>query len=92
MAGLNRREKTWISDSFGARVNFDPTERLLYSHDIAAMPGLFKPLVGRTIPDAVVQPGGPRDGRSPSCPGARDLRVTEASFPPGKASSWIFTA
>jgi len=56
MAGLNRREKTWISDSFGARVNFDPTERLLYSHDIAAMPGLFKPLVGRTIPDAVVQP------------------------------------
>jgi Fe-S oxidoreductase/FAD/FMN-containing dehydrogenase len=31
-------------------------ERKLYSHDIAAMPGLIKPLIGDTTPDAVVQP------------------------------------
>lgn len=37
-------------------MNFNPVERLLYSHDIAAMPSLFKPLVGRTIPEAIVQP------------------------------------
>lgn len=38
------------------RVNLDRIERKLYGHDIAAMPGLVKPLLGSTIPDAVVQP------------------------------------
>ncbi|MBN1224002.1 MAG: FAD-binding oxidoreductase, partial [Candidatus Aminicenantes bacterium] len=41
---------------FGDRANFNPTERLLYSHDIAAMPSLFKRLIGNTLPDVVVQP------------------------------------
>lgn len=40
----------------GGRVSFDHTERLLYSHDIAAMPNLIKPVVDNTIPDAVAQP------------------------------------
>jgi Fe-S oxidoreductase/FAD/FMN-containing dehydrogenase len=43
-------------EKFGERVSFDRTERVLYSHDIAAMPNLIKPLVGNTIPDAIVQP------------------------------------
>ena len=37
-------------------MNFRKTERKLYGHDIAAMPALIKPLVGSTVPDAVVQP------------------------------------
>jgi len=56
MSRLNNTEKTWLEDKFGPRVNFRPTERLLYGHDMAAMPGLFKPLIGRTVPAAVVQP------------------------------------
>ena len=43
-------------DTFGDRVKYDMTERRLYGHDIAAIPNLVKPLVGNTIPDAVVQP------------------------------------
>jgi FAD/FMN-containing dehydrogenase len=56
MARLNNKEKKWLEEKFAARANFNPTERLLYSHDIAAIPSLFKPLIGRTVPDAVVQP------------------------------------
>ncbi len=56
MSRLSKKGKKWLEDKFGARANFSPTERLLYSHDIATMPGLFKPLVGKTTPDAVVQP------------------------------------
>ena len=56
MAGLKKKHKQWLEEQFAERVNFNPVERLLYSHDIAAMPSLFKPLVGRTIPEAIVQP------------------------------------
>jgi len=56
MAKLGRKDQLWLKDKFGDRVNMNPTERLLYSHDIAAIPGLFKPLIGNTTPDAVVQP------------------------------------
>ncbi|MCI0515132.1 hypothetical protein L0128_18110 [candidate division KSB1 bacterium] len=56
MSGLNKTEQAWLQEKFGDLVNFDRNERVLYSHDIAAMPGLFKPLIGNTIPDAVVQP------------------------------------
>jgi Fe-S oxidoreductase/FAD/FMN-containing dehydrogenase len=41
---------------FGSRATFSKTERVLYGHDIGAMPSLIKPLIGKTIPDAVVQP------------------------------------
>lgn len=43
-------------ERFGERVSFDPTERTLYGHDIAAIPSLVAPLIGNTTPDAVVQP------------------------------------
>jgi Fe-S oxidoreductase/FAD/FMN-containing dehydrogenase len=56
MGRLNKKSRKWLEEKFGTRSNFNPTERLLYSHDIAAMPGLFKPLIGATIPEAVVQP------------------------------------
>jgi len=56
MAKLTEKNKEWLQEKFGERVNFNKTERLLYSHDIAAIAGLFKPLIGNTIPHAVVQP------------------------------------
>ena len=37
-------------------ITFDKVERKLYGHDIGAMPSLVKPLIGSTIPDAVIQP------------------------------------
>ncbi|MBI4284806.1 MAG: FAD-binding oxidoreductase [Chloroflexi bacterium] len=46
----------FLTQQFGKRVTFHRTERQLYGHDIAAMPGLVRPIVGKTIPDAVVQP------------------------------------
>lgn len=48
--------RKWLEEKFQSRVNFDPTERLLYGHDIAAIPSLFQPFIGRTIPEAIVQP------------------------------------
>ena len=56
MAKLSKKNQEWLLEKFGERANFNPVERLLYSHDIAAMPGLFKPLIGNTIPYVVVQP------------------------------------
>jgi len=50
----NQRES--LAALFGDRVTFDRTERALYGHDIASLPSLARPLVGRTVPDAVVQP------------------------------------
>lgn len=56
MVKIKKSEKNWLVEKFGDRANFNPTERMLYGHDIAAMPGLFKPLIGNTTPDAVIQP------------------------------------
>jgi Fe-S oxidoreductase/FAD/FMN-containing dehydrogenase len=56
MAKMNKSQQSYLQEKFGNRVTFDRTERKLYGHDIAALPGLFKPLVGDTTPNAVVQP------------------------------------
>ncbi len=56
MDRLSKENKKWLEDKFGPRVNFNPNELILYSHDIAAVPSLFKPLIGKAIPDAIVQP------------------------------------
>ena len=56
MGKLNSKQQAYLEGKFGSRVCFRKTERKLYGHDIAAMPGLLKPLVGDTIPEAVVQP------------------------------------
>ncbi|MFH1151136.1 MAG: FAD-binding and (Fe-S)-binding domain-containing protein [Actinomycetota bacterium] len=54
--GLTRAQRSFLQTRFANRVNFDPVERRLYGHDIGALPHLVRPLVGRTTPDAVVQP------------------------------------
>ncbi len=56
MGKMNNELRTDLEKKFGNRVNFRKLERKLYGHDIAAIPGLIKPLIGKTIPDAVVQP------------------------------------
>ncbi|MFA5881876.1 MAG: FAD-binding oxidoreductase, partial [Eubacteriales bacterium] len=40
---------------FGQRVSFDEAERMLYSHDVANLPGAVEKMVLKTA-DAVVQP------------------------------------
>jgi len=37
MAKFSRKNREWLEEKFAERANFNPTERLLYSHDIAAM-------------------------------------------------------
>ncbi len=56
MGQVGTEQRIFLEEKFGRRVNFQPLERKLYGHDIAAMPGLFKPLIGNTTPEAVVQP------------------------------------
>lgn len=56
MGKINTKQQTYLEEKFGNRVTFNRVERMLYGHDIAAMPSLFKPLIGDTTPDAVVQP------------------------------------
>jgi Fe-S oxidoreductase/FAD/FMN-containing dehydrogenase len=56
MKTLNSRLKKVLEEKFGSRVTFRRVERKLYGHDVAAMPDLIRPLVGNTIPEAVVQP------------------------------------
>ncbi len=56
MAALQAADKRSLESLFRTRVSFDRMERKLYGHDIAEIPSLIKPLVGSTVPDAVVQP------------------------------------
>ena len=53
---MNAQKQAFLEEKFGSRVSFNSIERKMYSHDIAAMPNLVKPLIGNTIPEAVVQP------------------------------------
>ena len=53
---LTKTAKSYLVEKFGDRTNFMKLERKLYGHDIAAVPSLIKPLIGNTVPDAVVQP------------------------------------
>jgi Fe-S oxidoreductase/FAD/FMN-containing dehydrogenase len=61
MGKLNTQQQEYLEKKFGSRVTFRQTERRLYSHDIAALPGIIKPVVGNTVPDAVVQPSTEED-------------------------------
>jgi Fe-S oxidoreductase/FAD/FMN-containing dehydrogenase len=45
-----------IKGIFGDHVAFDKLERMFYSHDVGSLPSLVKPLIGSTMPAAVVQP------------------------------------
>ncbi len=56
MGALRKAERSFLEGTFGGRVTFDRMERKLYGHDIAAMPAIMKPVIGSTVPEAVVQP------------------------------------
>jgi Fe-S oxidoreductase/FAD/FMN-containing dehydrogenase len=56
MSTINSKQKSYLEAKYGSRVTFRRTERKLYGHDIAAIPGIIRPFIGNTIPDAVVQP------------------------------------
>lgn len=56
MARIDSRDEVYLKELFGERLSLRKTERKLYGHDIAAMPGIMKYIVGDTIPDVVVQP------------------------------------
>ncbi|MFC1974556.1 FAD-binding protein, partial [Chloroflexota bacterium] len=56
MGKINNELRADLLKRFGNHVSFRKLERKLYGHDIAAVPGLIKPLIGKTTPDAVVQP------------------------------------
>ncbi|MCL5986198.1 MAG: FAD-binding oxidoreductase [Actinobacteria bacterium] len=56
MRKINAKDGDYLKGKFGDRISFSRTERKLYGHDIAVMPDLFKPLIGNTVPEAVVQP------------------------------------
>ena len=56
MNKLSSAQKSFLESTFGDRVNFHKLERKLYGHDVGVMPSLAKPLVGNTVPAAVVQP------------------------------------
>ncbi len=56
MKALSASQQQRLQEIFGPRVAFDRMERLFYSHDVGSLPSLVKPLAGRTLPAAVVQP------------------------------------
>ncbi len=56
MGRIGTDKQSYLERTFPHRVSFNPTERKLYGHDIASLPGLLKPLVGDTTPEGVVQP------------------------------------
>jgi Fe-S oxidoreductase/FAD/FMN-containing dehydrogenase len=61
MAALQAEDKKYLESLFRTRVSFDRMERKLYGHDIAEIPSLIKPIIGSTLPDAVVQPASEED-------------------------------
>ena len=55
MSHFNTQQQKAL-ETITPHVRFDKHERILYGHDIAAMPNLIKPLVGNTTPDGIAQP------------------------------------
>jgi len=56
MGGLRKQQRSELRELLGDRVSFSWSERRLYGHDVGALPSLLRPLIGRCVPDAVVQP------------------------------------
>lgn len=52
---MNASIKSQLEGIFGKWVTFEENERLLYSHDVASLPGPVEKLVGK-VADAVVLP------------------------------------
>ncbi len=56
MGKLTAKQETWLRERFDGRLSTDQMERKIYSHDVGVMPPLVKPLIGKALADAVVQP------------------------------------
>ena len=56
MRNLQAAQIRHLEERFAGRTAFSPRERRQYSHDVGALPGLIKPLLGGTQPAGVVQP------------------------------------
>jgi hypothetical protein len=56
LRGLSSKLKGDLKGIFDHRMTFDSIERRLCSHDTGVFPKLVHPLVGNTMPAAVVQP------------------------------------
>jgi Fe-S oxidoreductase/FAD/FMN-containing dehydrogenase len=56
MRALSIRQEAWLREHFPDRASTDLMERRIYSHDVGEMPPLIRPLVGKGLADAVVQP------------------------------------
>jgi len=84
MAATTSMTAEFLAATFGPRVTFDPKERVLYGHDVGEIPSLIKPLIGSTIPQAVVQPESERELRAlATWASANGIRLTAR----GKATS-----
>jgi FAD/FMN-containing dehydrogenase len=81
---MNTKLQKDLEEKFGHRVSFRRLERKLYGHDIAAIPDIIKPIIGKTLPDAVVQPENEEE-LAELVKWARENRVPLT--PRGKASS-----
>lgn len=54
--GLTAEQEAHLRETFTYRFSDDLMERKIYSHDVGVMPPLVKPLIGKAVADAVVQP------------------------------------
>ena len=53
---ITAEQVSWLRQRFDGRVSTDLIERRIYSHDVGVMPPLVKPLIGKAVADAIVQP------------------------------------
>lgn len=56
MTNLPAARREELSEICDDRVSYDLMERKLYSHDVGEIPYLIKPLLGKALAEAVVQP------------------------------------
>ncbi|MEA3273795.1 MAG: FAD-binding and (Fe-S)-binding domain-containing protein [Pseudomonadota bacterium] len=61
MTALSAMQQAQLRQMFGDRVSFDREERRIYSHDVASIPKLIKPILGDATAVAVVQPASEDD-------------------------------
>jgi len=84
MAKIDARGRKYLRDVFGSRVSFHQAELKLYGHDVATVPIFLKPLIGKTVPEAVVQPESEEELIELTC-WAKENNI--ALTPRGKATS-----
>ena len=56
MSKLTAPLQEQLRQTFDGRVSFDKVERQIYSHDVGDVPLMVKPLIGKALAAAVVQP------------------------------------